>query len=508
MNQEDQGVPPKEKRQRKTGGDLFGREDKTRSQKKKEGGLTEAGKPHEALGVSEDADFEEIQATLKEFNESYYKKKNPSKKEIKEFNEKNRAYASIAAAEAMRVHENPSEDPFVVKTEREITRITNQDSEVKKVSRGEGTEKYTEIWEKTFKRVSAQQWDNFVYTYPEKATAYKEYPSIKEAFERRERGEPADDATKEGSGQAAGETKAEETEEAILKGIADNQAILDRAYDTGVDAVVKGLGEAPEDKENLRAGFEEASDKLYQAQVEEDANIASKNNIREGVEGALDQLYQAQIIEEANAASRISNEALEKVKQLDKALEELKLRRKKLPELLKEAKQNKDVAEILKLELELNEISTKIKETEEKVADARKVEKLASRESHMANKGIEIKELELRKLQATTEEERRVLNELIYKEGVKRDIETLKTAGEMALKPIKKTASVIGWPIAAIGKTVSGIEMFTGLFSTSWKVLKEQARIISKLGRGEKIPSFGESFMRVWKASKEEKTKK
>ena len=87
-----------------------------------------------------------------------------------------------------------------------------------------------------------------------------------------------------------------------------------------------------------------------------------------------------------------------------------------------------------------------------------------------------------------------------------KNIEALKGIGRVALKPLQKTAGAIGWTAGAIGKTASVIEMFTGLFSTSWKALKEQTRIIWKLGWGEKVPSFGESFMKVWKENKEKKS--
>ncbi len=211
-------------------------------------------------------------------------------------------------------------------------------------------------------------------------------------------------------------------------------------------------------------------------------------------------------VQEAKVKNEVLREAAEKVKKMAEVLEESKKRRDELEKLLKTAEESKNIPEIMKLEDELAKIDKTIEETDNEMGEADELRQKAEIEARIANKGIEVKELELKLQQATTEKEKKVIEELIENLKRKKNIEALKGIGRVALKPLQKTAGAIGWTAGAIGKTASVIEMFTGLFSTSWKALKEQTRIIWKLGWGEKVPSFGESFMKVWKENKEKKS--
>jgi len=91
----------------------------------------------------------------------------------------------------MEIYDNPSYDPVVSKTEKEILEITNQDPQVKKSmddKKYKGLDSYHAVHDRVFGRVSMQKWDNFIKGYPEKAEAYRnKLESIEDAFKREEK---------------------------------------------------------------------------------------------------------------------------------------------------------------------------------------------------------------------------------------------------------------------------------------------------------------------------------
>ena len=92
--------------------------------------------------------------------------------------------------EEREIYDNPSYDPLIQETEKEITRIINEDPQVKKSmddKKYEGVDSYHNLHDRVFGRVSMQKWDNFIKEYPEKAEAYRnKLESISDAFQREE----------------------------------------------------------------------------------------------------------------------------------------------------------------------------------------------------------------------------------------------------------------------------------------------------------------------------------
>jgi|SRR3989344_357264 len=90
-----------------------------------------------------------------------------------------------------KIYENPLDDPMVEQTEKEITRDTNNDSEVQEAMasvKASGIDGYSSVWNRVFNRINTQRWDGFIRSYPEKARAYRgKVTGIDEAFGREER---------------------------------------------------------------------------------------------------------------------------------------------------------------------------------------------------------------------------------------------------------------------------------------------------------------------------------
>lgn len=139
--------------------------------------LTEEGQNYN-LGYMNPNDRD--RPTLKSDTESWFRRQYPE--DAKAYDKK----------EETRVYEDPNKDPLIIKTDHEILRATNLDSQVMKAMNANSTKGYdswSNVWGRVNSAKTMQAWDSFVNLYPEKARAYadKGHVQLRREFEFRER---------------------------------------------------------------------------------------------------------------------------------------------------------------------------------------------------------------------------------------------------------------------------------------------------------------------------------
>ncbi len=75
--------------------------------------------------------------------------------------------------------------------ERDITKATNNDSRVQEAENSgkRGLDSYSDMWDRTYRRISMQRWDSFIFLNPESFFHRDKNKEIEKAYQRKEKRE-------------------------------------------------------------------------------------------------------------------------------------------------------------------------------------------------------------------------------------------------------------------------------------------------------------------------------